>query len=216
MATHRLANGQRVVDRLGRDDADIGFSGVFAGPDASLRARALDELRASGVLIPLTWDVFFYTVVVREFVASYQNDAWIPYALRCTVVRDEAESIEQVPGSILEQLTSDISTASDSCAEAGIDIGDAAATVRAPGASMGGTGSFQRAQDSLGSADLAISTRIDGAEQQLSRADLTGGSAEAALMTLSTAAVAARNLAWLVQARGFVGRAMVNLASGGI
>src|SRR5487761_1980122 len=78
LVTHRLANGQRIVDCLGRDDADIRFSGIFAGPDASLRALALDELRASGIMVPLTWDVFFYTVVVEEFLASYQNDTWIP------------------------------------------------------------------------------------------------------------------------------------------
>ncbi len=72
---------------MGRDDAQIAFSGIFSGSDATLRARILDELRASGLTLPLTWDVFFYTVMISEFHADYRNGWWIPYQITCTVLQ---------------------------------------------------------------------------------------------------------------------------------
>src|ERR1700761_7345057 len=67
LALHRLPGGSRVIDALGRDDAQINFSGIFTGPDATLRSRSLDEMRVSGIALPLTWDVLFYTVLISEF-----------------------------------------------------------------------------------------------------------------------------------------------------
>lgn len=64
---HKLPGGTRVIDSLGRDDAEITLSGTFSGPDGTLRARMLDELRAEGSVLPLTWDVFFYSVVHSRF-----------------------------------------------------------------------------------------------------------------------------------------------------
>lgn len=93
LALHRLPGGSRVIDALGRDDAQIGFSGVFAGSDATLRARSLDELRVAGIALPLTWDIFFYTVLIADFYADYRNGWWIPYHIICTVVRDEASAL---------------------------------------------------------------------------------------------------------------------------
>src|SRR4051812_20099813 len=81
LALHRLPGGERVIDALGRDDAEIGFSGIFTGPDATLRARSLDELRSAGVMLPLTWDIFYYTVLISDFHADYRNGSWNPYSL---------------------------------------------------------------------------------------------------------------------------------------
>ena len=41
LAVHCLPGGARVIDVLGRDDAEITFSGIFSGSDATLRARTL-------------------------------------------------------------------------------------------------------------------------------------------------------------------------------
>jgi hypothetical protein len=73
LAIHRLLGGTRVIDTLGRDDTDISFSGTFSGPDATLRARLIDEMRVSGLSLPLTWDVFFYSVIIRKFEADYRS-----------------------------------------------------------------------------------------------------------------------------------------------
>src|ERR1035438_3000846 len=86
LAVHRLPGGARVIDSLGRDDADIAWSGVFSGSDAALRAGTLDLIRAEGSSWPLTWDWFFYTVVIARFDADYTRPNWIPYRITCTVV----------------------------------------------------------------------------------------------------------------------------------
>lgn len=52
LAVHRLPTGLRIVDTLGRDDADICFAGIFTGSDATLRARSIDEMRVAGMIVP--------------------------------------------------------------------------------------------------------------------------------------------------------------------
>src|SRR3954469_21838480 len=71
LSVHRLPGGARVIDALGRDDFDIAWSGVFSGDDATLRARGLDLMRAEGGVWPLTWNWFFYSVVIAVFQADY-------------------------------------------------------------------------------------------------------------------------------------------------
>ena len=110
LAVHRLAGGGRVIDLLGPDNRDIRFAGTFSGTDATLRARTLDGLRTAGVPLPLTWDVFFYTVVIRQFEADYQNGWWIPYRLVCTVLRDEASVLLQAAISLTAEVVSDVNT----------------------------------------------------------------------------------------------------------
>jgi hypothetical protein len=95
LALYRLPGGSRVIDALGRDDAQISFAGIFAGPNATQRARSLDQLRVAGTALPLTWDVLFYTVLISNFYADYRNGWWIPYQIVCTVLRDEASTLPQ-------------------------------------------------------------------------------------------------------------------------
>lgn len=214
LAVHRLVNGRRVIDCLGRDDADIAFSGVFAGPDATLRARTLDALRSSGVEVPLTWDVFFYSVVVRAFTACYRNPTWIPYTLKCTVIRDEAESPIEVVASLTQLLGNDIALASENCAIAGIDMGSASAAITAPYATTYGTTDFQEAQASLATTAMTINAGISVAEQRLSGCNVAADTADGALANLVNGTLAARDLAMLISANGYVGRASTNLLSG--
>ena len=95
LAVHRLPGGARIIDAMGRDDAQITFSGVFSGPNASWRARSLDELRSAGAVLPITWDAFFLSVIISDFQADYQNGWWIPYSITCIVLRDEASALLQ-------------------------------------------------------------------------------------------------------------------------
>ena len=112
LVMHRLPGGSRVIDALGRDDAQISFSGIFSGSDATLRARSLDQLRVAGIALPLTWDVLFYTVLISEFQASYRSSWWIPYRIVCTVLRDEASELIQFAASLATTALADIGTAS--------------------------------------------------------------------------------------------------------
>ena len=70
LAVHRLPGGARVIDAMGRDDAQIAWTGIFSGADGGARARLVDLMRADGSVWPLTWDNFFYSVVIAEFFGS--------------------------------------------------------------------------------------------------------------------------------------------------
>lgn len=96
IATHKLSDGTRVLDALGRDDAALKWSGVFSGPDASARARVLDLLRAEGSVWPLSWDAFCYLVVIEDFEASYERSNWVPYKISCVVLEDQSASLFEV------------------------------------------------------------------------------------------------------------------------
>lgn len=93
LTVHRLPGGVRVIDVMGRDNAPISWSGIFTGDDATLRAHALDLMRAQGLAWPLVWNNFFYSVIISGFAAEYQRSNWVPYRITCTVVLDAASSL---------------------------------------------------------------------------------------------------------------------------
>lgn len=90
---HRLSGGQRVVDILGPESANITFTGAFSGLDAVQRAQSLDFLRINGAVVPLSWDSLYFNVIVSKFLADYQNAIWIPFQVTCTVARDDPTNL---------------------------------------------------------------------------------------------------------------------------
>lgn len=107
LTVHRLPGGTRIIDAMGRDDADITWSGIFSGASASLRARALDLMRAEGALWPLTWDSYFYSVVIARMDADYARPNWIPYRITCKVLRDETAALIEAPLAALASVAQD-------------------------------------------------------------------------------------------------------------
>jgi hypothetical protein len=219
LAVHKLPGGVRVIDALGRDDAEITVQGIFSGEDATLRARLLDELRASGAALPLTWDVFFYSVIIRDFQADYQNGYWIPYRLACTVLRDEASALVETAISLAGSVLSDIGSAVMSGFDlGGVDLGGAQSALSAPGAMTRGTGAYGLASSSLAAAQSAIGGGIAGAGGSLGAASSTLSATTDPLAgagALAGATSAAGQLGALSTARGYIGRAAVNLANAG-
>lgn len=211
LVIHRLGDGQRVIDLLGRDDADIRFSGVLSGPDATSRAQLLDRLRGSGILLPLSWDAFFYSAAVAEFTASYRNSAWIPYTIRCVILRDEAASFPTTPASLGQLLLDDINTASDGAPAMGMDFATISSALLLPGAATPGSAAYRSAQQSLSSASATLHLQIGRSEQQLSEVDASPGSARDAIAAFSEGTAIAQQLAWLTNAQGYIGRALVNM-----
>jgi len=140
LAVHHLPGGARVIDALGRDDADIVWSGVFSGSDAALRARALDLMRVDGGFWPLTWNWFFYTVVIAKFVADYARPNWIPYCITCKVVRDETASAVEMAVSLAANVLTDLSAATDLGCDVALDT--ALCSVTTTQATQPGTGAY--------------------------------------------------------------------------
>jgi len=214
LAVHRVPTGLRVVDTLGRDDADICFAGIFTGPDATLRARGVDELRVAAVALPLTWDVFFYTVIIAEFFADYCNGSWIPYWIRCTVVQDEASALVQVAVSLASAVVGDISTAVGLAYGTGIDLTGLQATLAAPGAMTRGTAPFMSAQTGLIGAASSIADSTSAADATLTSNRLAAAtSAQEGVEALSSATDASSQLASLTSSGAFVRRAATNHAN---
>ncbi len=216
LAVHKLLGGGRVVDALGRDDTEITFSGIFSGSDATLRARALDVLRAQGLPLPLTWDVFFYKVVIRSFEADYRSGWWIPYRLACTVVRDEAGALIDAGVSLATSAVSDVASAVGQGLTGGLDLSSAQALLGAPEATVQGTASFNAAQSGLRAAMSMLGDGIGSAESTIAAASLqlaSATTAEGGVAALGSATLGSGQLGALTTARGFLGRATVNLAN---
>jgi len=195
--------GAHVIDALGRDDKQITWSGVFSGSGASDRARLLDLMRADGSVWPLTWDAFFYSVVIASFDADYSRSSWIPYRIACTVLRDEAEALVMAAASLAADALADLTSADGF--GSGIDLNTPLAALAAPGATTLGSGAYAAALAAVSGA----STSIDGAMATQETA-LNGTTIDtSAGLTQATGSAGA--LAALAGARGYVQRTAVNL-----
>jgi hypothetical protein len=213
LAVHRLVGGARVVDSLGRDDAEITFRGIFSGADAMARACAIDALRESGLPIPLTWDVAFYTVVVSRFLADYQNSWWIPFQLTCTVVRDETAALIDAVASLAVLAVADVVNATTLASTAGLDLTGTQAAISAPQATVQQTGAYTAAQSSLTGAQTALASAAQSSEATMSGVTFSGSfSADAGIANLTTATGTAQQLASLAAAQAYLGRASANMA----
>ena len=205
LSVHRLPGGVRVIDALGRNDAEITWTGVFSGGDATLRARALDLMRTQGEAWPLTWDWFFYTVVISRFEAEFARSSWIPYRIACTVVRDEVASAVDAGLSLAGSLLGDLNTADGF--GSGVALGGAAGALAVPAATQRGTSAYGNACAALATSSGDVDTGIAGAEGQLGSASLADA------VGLGATADVAGQLAALAGARGYLRRAGANLAN---
>lgn len=214
LAIHLLPGGTRVIDALGRDDSDISFSGTFSGPDATLRARSVDEMRVSGLPIPLTWDVFFYSVIIRKFEADYRSGWWIPYRMTCAVVCDEASGAVASVISLADDALSDVTIAATFATEAGIDLSDAQSAVGVPNGVVKGTASYSSTLVALAGASVVVGSGISRAEATLGAPSWPAdGQMPSAANALSGIVLAAQQISSLTVAHGYIGRASINLAN---
>lgn len=197
LAVHALPGGARVIDAMGRDDADIVWSGAFSGADAADRARLLDALRAEGQALPLAWDAFCYLVAIAQFEADYRHANWVPYRLVCKVIQDLSQPAAEAAADLAAGLIADLTTAGAPAAGALAAVGVADAT--APGSAA-----YAGAMANLALAAAGIASGMAGANTALLAAADPGA-----------AAAAAGTLASLADAQGFVARAAANLGNAG-
>jgi len=198
LVVHKLPGGMRVIDAMGRDDADVTWSGAFSGSDAADRALAIDLMRAQGGTWTLTWNELCYLVVIGSFEATYQYSNWIPYRISCTVVQD----LSQAPAVTAVALAT--SVLNDLGAVTAVDTSVAVTALSALGALSPGTSAYAAGVSAVG--------------QVVSEAQAGRASAGAALLAASdpaTAATAAGQIAGYADANGYAGRALANLNNAG-
>jgi hypothetical protein len=205
LSVHRLASGARVIDALGRDDADITWCGVFAGEDATLRARALDLMRANGAVWPLTWNWYFYSVLIADFQADYVRQNWIPYRIICKVLRDEVEGAVEAVLSLASSLNGDLAMADGY--GTGIGLGAAMSSISANEATTRGSSAYSSSRNALATTSAQFDTQMAATEARMG--DATSASASGLNETTGLAG----QLASLANGRGYVRRAEVNLAN---
>lgn len=121
LVVHRLPGGARVVDAMGRDDAQIEWGGILFGPQAEDRARYLDGLRARAAELLLTWSSFQMRVVIQSLELVFRRYYHVDYRISLTVIEDLTTAITSVPGgSLQETFLGDL----DSAKILGIDLND--------------------------------------------------------------------------------------------
>ena len=199
LAVHALPGGVRVIDAMGRDDADVVWSGAFSGPDGADRARRLDLMRAEGGVWTLAWDAFCYLVVIEAFQAVYEHTNWVPYRVVCTVVQDLAQAPAMLAASVLTGVVGDLGAVS------AVDTSGALAALAVGGATSPGTGAYAGAVGAVGQLAAQARAGMDSA-----------GSSLLAAQDPASAATAAGQLAGYADASGYASRALSNLDDLGV
>lgn len=214
LTVHNLYGGARVIDSLGREDTDLSFSGVFSGSNATLRARLLDEMRVSGLVYPLTWDVFLYSVIIKRFKADYRAGWWIPYQITCAVLRDEASAVIELATSATATILADVVTAGDYGSHAGVDVGGVQAALSPSDAVTPGSSAYTSAVAALNQTSANVATSISTTETSLTGYnESAAGTPLSAIEGLNAAVSVAGQLSSLVTAQAYLGRAATNLAT---
>jgi hypothetical protein len=199
MAVHVLPGGARVIDAMGRDDADVAWSGAFSGADAADRARSIDLMRAGGAMWTLAWEAFCYQVVIERFDATYEHSNWVPYRISCKVVQDLAQSVPNLPTSLATGVLADLA------AVVGIGTAAAVAALAVSGALSPGTAAYAGAVGAVGAVAGQAQAGMGSAGNSLLEAQ-----------DPASAATAAGQLASYADANGYAGRALANLDNLGV
>jgi hypothetical protein len=211
LAVHALAGGQRIVERLGPDDDDIQFGGIFSGPTAEPRATAFDDLRLSGEIVWLTWESFRRRVIVRSFTADYHSPWWIPYQIRCTVV-DQRRIAATPRTSLAAILSADLGTALFYAAGSSISLAPLQAAMSSTNALTAGSADQTMAIAQAGSVVQGASGQIDQQSSLLTDSFPSDGSASGLSESYLSKVESAGSLAAAVNVRSYVGRIGMNIA----
>jgi hypothetical protein len=209
MRVHRLSSGQRAIERLGPDDDDIQFRGIFSGPEAEARVRALNSIRLSGQTVWLVWQSFRYPVLIKKFVASYENPWWIPYSIRCAVARQQGLN-DTLAAAISILVASDLTAATALSPQSTAWLAPLQTTMLAPDSSIPASSGQAQAALAAQTAVVSISNAIDARSQGL----LGAASVPPTCQTVADMVDSAGFLAGAVASRSYVARAASNLSPG--
>ncbi|WP_419729525.1 hypothetical protein [Lichenicola sp.] len=238
---HKLPGGGRIIDAMGSDQGSISWHGLFIGPTAAGRARALDIMRQQGFPQVLSFGDYTFNIVIVHFEYDYRDrGAVISYRLKSEIIPDASGddsgsadlgfSIQDDLGTGLGVLQtgaaaalayaalSDRNGAAQLTATASAmglaTTGLGAALVVADAAASGGSAGYGGVQTGLSSAGETIASTIAGSSIAAPGAG-TGGLTFATAAGLSLAAGQAAAMAALVRAGSNINRVGANLAVSG-
>jgi hypothetical protein len=227
VAIHKLPGGARIIDVMGHDEAEIGWSGYLDGQEASSIARTLDKLRVSGQAVTLAWDVFSYQVLVTQFACDTKH-APMTYKVTCTVIADNSAVTGTTAVSMALQVVSDLRDGNPIAVLGAVSqgiVGDsvttAATTAGATDATTVGSAAYNAAVSDVNTAAASIQSAASAADATLapygtslaalSQAAPAGLDALGFSSTVTSAVASCGDIANLSAASGYVTRAAQNL-----
>lgn len=210
VAVRALSGGDRAIERLGPDDSEIQFDGVFSGSEAENRALTFDNLRLSGQIVWLGWQSFRRLVVVKSFIAEYHNPWWITYQASCVVVRQTVLG-DGIGSFLIGTLWSDLGNAQTIAAQAGVSLADLQVALSGGNVATPGTANRQLGLDVVRSTLSVLTDQVDTQSALVSAACPVDRSARALSAYIASAASAAGALAAATATRSYVSRIGVKL-----
>lgn len=216
ISIHNFSDGRRIVDVIGPDDADIEFSGIFSGAEANQRALIIDSIRKSGRATSISWDIYYFPIVIREFSAIYENKFWIPYRIRCTVLSSATPQNIASIKSIHSIISNAVQQAALLGSIDGVDWVTFEQTLAQPNVSTAGTSEYSKAMSSVESIVTNIKQNINSTNNEFVNLDHGDTSSIESCVNLLASAVDLAFKSWkMVTAGGNVGQIYVTLASVG-
>jgi hypothetical protein len=215
LAIHALAGGRRIVERLGPDDDDIQFQGIFSGPTAQARVVAFDNLRMSGEIVWLTWESFRRRVIIRSLTADYHSPWWIPYQIKCTVA-DQRQIAAPQQASLAAVLSADIGAALLYAVGAGTSLMTLQVAMSAANALIAGSADQSIAIARTDSVMQSVNGQVDQLSSVLVRSSPSNASASGLSDSYVSKVGAAGSLAAAVNVRSYVGRIGMNIAGSNV
>jgi hypothetical protein len=227
LVVKKLVGGDRVIDAMGRDDAEKTWSGRFRGPLAETRAAALDQLRIAGQQQLLTWSSRRYLVVIERFEARFQQPFEIPYSISCTVIQDLSAPILTVPVDPNSAIVADLNAITSVVALLNIpQVTNAMGSLTAATSAVSSYNSATVAQTSavqsgIGTAQTAVTAQQTSANSLISAAGgvagvVGGGNPAVLAQSLSLQATAMGNLSQMNNLQALLGRTSVNVNNAGL
>ena len=226
LVVHKLVGGNRVIDAMGRDDADIKWSGRFRGSAAETRTRLADFVRVQGQPIVLAWSSFLYLVVVEDFAADYKQPFEVPYTVTCKVISDLTSPILEALLGIDSAIFGDLNQLVQ--VGAGLDVPGITTAIGGVSTAMAGVTTFQGAASSvvastssaIGFAQTAVAGQTATQNALVvangNVAGVVAGQPPAALAaSLSDQASAFQQLGQLYQAKALLGTMGTNILNAG-
>lgn len=108
---HVLIGGQRQIDAMGPDPDPIKWSGRARGANATGDMMAIRAMTIAGAAVPLTWNQFYFLVIIKRFDPHYQRPIEWTYEIEVEIVDDPMADSGAVGSASLDSLVgSDLST----------------------------------------------------------------------------------------------------------
>jgi len=214
ISIHSFSDGSRIIDAMGPDDADIEFSGILSGSEANQRALLIDSIRKSGNATYLTWDIYCYYVVIKEFSVTYENQFWLPYRIRCTILGGVPSQNIIYGMGVNFAISNSVQQAVSLGSIDGVDWVTLETALTKPDVFAAGTSAYLEATVAAEATNATIRQSIDRANREFETLNSIVASGIEGCVGMLSYAVNLTFKSWqLVTAGGSVGKICVTLAS---